>query len=164
MDNLNTRGSFGSGGGDDNDAYDGSDGSEEQFGSEELSEELSDEFLSEEDEFVDDSMHEGDLEPTDFSESLHVSDLEDDDLSSEPMPEPVEAQDEDNKMGMGMMAAGAAVGVGALGAVLLASKKFSDFLSKDDDNDDGAVEAVSRLQDSMASQSSSSNIAGAAPM
>lgn len=170
MDNLNFRGSFGgSGGDDDDDDYDDYDGSEQgdQFGSEELSEELSEDFLSQDEDFVDDSMNEGDLEPTDFSESSHISDLEEDDLPAEPMPEPVETPDEDGKNGMmGAAAIGgaAALGVGALGAVLLASKKFSDFLSKDDDDNDGAVDAVYRLQDSMPSQSSSSNVAGPAPV
>ena len=167
MDNLNFRGSFAGSGDDDNDDdYDGSEQGE-QFGSEDLSEELSEDFLSQDEDFVDDSINEGDLEPTDFSESLHVSDLEEDDLPSEPMPEPVETPDEDGKNGMmGVAAIGgaAALGVGALGAVLLASKNFSDFLSKHDDDDDGAIEAVSRLQDSVGSQSSSSNVAGAAPM
>ena len=80
--------------------------------------------------FMDDSLHEADLEPTEFSESLHVSDLEDDAFpeSTEPMPEPVLPPVAEEAGEGGIF--GAALKVGALGAVLLASKKFTEFLNK----------------------------------
>lgn len=92
--------------------------SDEDFGSDVGSDAVdSAELLSEEEDmFVDNSLHDDDLEPTEFSESLHVSDLEPDALPStiEPMPEPVlppVAEDMDGNGGL----AGAAVKVGVLG-------------------------------------------------
>ena len=141
---------------DDYGSFVGSDLGSEEFPEEEFPEE-------DEDMFMDDSLHEADLEPTEFSESLHVSDLEDDAFpeSTEPMPEPVLPPVAEEAGEGGIF--GAALKVGALGAVLLASKKFTEFLNKDDD-DNNPAEAIQNLQDSVASQSSSSNVVGAAPM
>ena len=117
----------------------------------------------EEDMFLDDSMHEGDLEPTDVSESLHISDLEQDAFpdSIEPVPEPVLPPVVEDEGQGGLF--GAALKVGVLGSVLLATKRFGDLLNNDDDDNEAAAEMIYRMQDSMGSQSSS-NVAGAGPV
>ena len=117
-------------------------------------------FLTSEDEDFGD-MHVEDVEPTEFSESLHLSDLAGDEPSE--MIQEVRPSLRDENVNMGVSTA-TAIGLGALGVVSLASRKFKNMLEEDDDDDymEDTANAFIKIEDSSNSQSSSGNVAGAA--
>lgn len=130
-----------------------------------------DELISEE--FLDDSLHsiEPDLEPTDFTDSLHVSDL----LQDEDMPEPAAeettpATDEGEKNNTMRNAALGLGALGALGGAAFAATKFKKLLNDnanavDEDDAKAALNHSSQhFHDSLTSHASSGNIVGPAPV
>ena len=150
------------------------DDSEEEFNDEE-GDEFSDGLGSE---FGEDASLDHGLEPTDFSESLHVSDLmNDEDLPEQEAVEEVppannEGGETEKKDGMnktGLLVAGA-VGLGALGGAALFAAKLRKSLNQSDaiDSDDAVAaiqhQSASRMGESAASQSSSGNIGGVTPV
>jgi len=117
------------------------------------------------------------LEPTDFSESLHVSDLiSEKNLPPEPTPvgtTPWKDGENDKKGGMNttdLLVAGG-VGIGAVAGVALFSAKMKNILDKSNDEDDAAALVLQQQREQSAPQTgessanaSSGNIAGSAPV
>ena len=119
------------------------------------------------------------LEPTDFSESLHVSDLiSEENLPPEPTPvgtTPGKDGENEKKGGMNttdLLVAGG-VGIGAIAGVALFSTKMKNLLDKsnDVDEDDAAAIVLQQQREQSAPQTgessanaSSGNIAGSAPV